>query len=586
MAVLTPGIGTGKPVNAAASDDPFDFTGVAVDNSHDDNSDPKNVSAEQFGYWLQNAMLKLLDVAAKGGVAVPVRNETGATITKGTNVYISSWSSAQSRGLISKADANYVAKRATFVLKEDIAHNANGRAYPFSDVTGLDTSGASSVGSKVYLSGTPGAFVYADPAGATVICQEVGVVTVKHATTGAIRFYPGAGVFTRQPVTLADNSVVAAKLAFTATNKIVGRSSAGAGAGQEITCTPLARSILACFYEADILSILSIPPPLDWISHGAGNDTSSMAALPGALGNDTSGLKNNIAIGENTLLYNNSGANNVAIGQYAGLNNYDGYENIAIGSMAGHGFVSGFYNIAIGAGALLVCDEGQENIAIGEQALGSNLDGISNLAIGPRALNQLSGGVENVAVGMDAGYTCQGYYNTMLGASTGGGSGNYNTFIGHQAGSGMDSGTNNTCLGALATPSSDDVDDEITLGDDNIDTLRCAVTSITSLSDVRDKTDIVDLAVGLEFVKKLRPRVFKWQKRSFGKNIEKQQRKRQKKDFGFVAQELDLPGYEWLGLVYKSNPDRWETSPGKMIPILVRAIQELSARVEALEARG
>jgi hypothetical protein len=62
------------------------------------------------------------------------------------------------------------------------------------------------------------------------------------------------------------------------------------------------------------------------------------------------------------------------------------------------------------------------------------------------------------------------------------------------------------------------------------------------------------------------------------------------KDFGFIAQDLkksqeDAGLSETLKLVYESNPEKLEASYGKLIPILVKAIQELSAKVEALEAK-
>jgi hypothetical protein len=39
-----------------------------------------------------------------------------------------------------------------------------------------------------------------------------------------------------------------------------------------------------------------------------------------------------------------------------------------------------------------------------------------------------------------------------------------------------------------------------------------------------------------------------------------------------------------LKLVYESNPEKLEASYGKLLPILVKAIQELAAEVEALKA--
>jgi hypothetical protein len=60
-------------------------------------------------------------------------------------------------------------------------------------------------------------------------------------------------------------------------------------------------------------------------------------------------------------------------------------------------------------------------------------------------------------------------------------------------------------------------------------------------------------------------------------------------DLGFVAQDLDAAqerhSAAWLGLVLKANPDRWEATPGKLLPVMVRAIQELAAENESLRAR-
>jgi hypothetical protein len=56
-----------------------------------------------------------------------------------------------------------------------------------------------------------------------------------------------------------------------------------------------------------------------------------------------------------------------------------------------------------------------------------------------------------------------------------------------------------------------------------------------------------------------------------------------KKDVGFIAQDLQTVDNNWLNLVYDANPEKLEASYGKLIPVLVKAIQELSAKVTALE---
>jgi hypothetical protein len=125
----------------------------------------------------------------------------------------------------------------------------------------------------------------------------------------------------------------------------------------------------------------------------------------------------------------------------------------------------------------------------------------------------------------------------------------------------------------------------VTFGNASITVLRAAVTTITSLSDARDKTDIVDLPLGLEFVNDLRPVKFTWEQRDSNPV------KDGTSEAGFIAQEVQqVEEYhnasEYLGLIYDENPDKLEMTPGKLIPVLVKAIQELTARVKLLESNS
>jgi trimeric autotransporter adhesin len=120
---------------------------------------------------------------------------------------------------------------------------------------------------------------------------------------------------------------------------------------------------------------------------------------------------------------------------------------------------------------------------------------------------------------------------------------------------------------------------EFTLGDTNVSSLRCNDTTISSLSDARDKTDVVDNPYGLDFVNTLQPRQFKWQTRNG--NI-----KDGKTRLGFIAQELltATDGQnDILDLVMDNNPEKLEAKMGNLVPILTQAIKELSAKVEALQ---
>ena len=119
---------------------------------------------------------------------------------------------------------------------------------------------------------------------------------------------------------------------------------------------------------------------------------------------------------------------------------------------------------------------------------------------------------------------------------------------------------------------------EFVLGNGNTSNLRCNDTSISSLSDRRDKTDIVDLPTGLNFLNTLRPVKFKWQTRDG--NI-----KDGKIRAGFIAQELQeaQKDFDFLDLVMDNNPDKLEAKQEHLIPVLVQAIKELSAEVEKLK---
>jgi hypothetical protein len=61
-----------------------------------------------------------------------------------------------------------------------------------------------------------------------------------------------------------------------------------------------------------------------------------------------------------------------------------------------------------------------------------------------------------------------------------------------------------------------------------------------------------------------------------------------KKDLGFIAQEMqaveDANDAPWVRSVLRNNPDRLEVAPAQLLPIAIKAIQELSAQVDQLKA--
>ena len=242
---------------------------------------------------------------------------------------------------------------------------------------------------------------------------------------------------------------------------------------------------------------------------------------------------------------------------------------------------TGGFNTAVGVNTLTV-STGAQNTGVGYSALRFVTTGQQNTAVGAAALRDTTSSW-NTAVGDNAGYQISsGNSNLLLGAGAGSSvtTGSANTIVGTFA-SGITSGGFNTVIGYSAQASSLTVSNEITLGGFGTTALRCAVTSITSLSDARDKKDVTDLRAGLDFVKGLRPVEFVWDDRD-------ENGKHDVADFGFIAQDLkaaqeDVQMAEVLKLVYESNPEKLEASYGKLLPILVKAVQELAAKVEQLE---
>jgi len=301
----------------------------------------------------------------------------------------------------------------------------------------------------------------------------------------------------------------------------------------------------------------------------------------------------NIAIGVNSLNLNTIGCDNTAVGLLSLYSNTEGFENTAVGYTSLTNNSTGRYNTAVGSESLYSNTTGEYNTAVGYKSLYSNTTD-NNTAVGYKSLHSNSTGRGgNTALGNYSLYSNNtGYHNTAIGDSTLlllTGSRSYNnTAIGFKSGITLTSGHNNTLIGNDAQTSSETVSHEITLGNRNVRTLRCNVTSISGLSDARDKKNISDLSLGLDFITRLNPRQFNWDNRDWYINKKSDGSKMEEKlTAGFIAQELDevqqSENAEWLDLVYKSNPEKLEITTGNLLPVMVKAIQELNDKNESLE---
>ncbi len=301
-----------------------------------------------------------------------------------------------------------------------------------------------------------------------------------------------------------------------------------------------------------------------------------------ALRRTTTGGRN-VAIGTTTLVFNTTGADNVAVGYDAGRANTTGFQNTAIGYQSTRINNTFSQNTAVGAFTLCAFNGGTNgaNDAFGALAMQAFTTGDYNVALGAYSLFCYTSGCFNTAVGhRSMTDVTTGTCNTAIGAYSGQNltTGCFNTAVGYQAL--VCNGDNNTVIGRGAMNVSG-ASNSVTLGNSSITVIRAQVTSITALSDARDKTDVTALPVGLDFVNSLNPVKFTWQMR------EPNEVKDGTSEAGFIAQDLqtaqEAAGADYLGLVYDADPEKLEASAGKLIPVLVKAIQELSGKVDSLQ---
>ena len=275
----------------------------------------------------------------------------------------------------------------------------------------------------------------------------------------------------------------------------------------------------------------------------------------------------NVSVGAYTLRNNTIGYRNTSIGVYASAHNTTGSSNVAIGAVAGNRNTTGWGNIGIGAYSSYY-----------------NATGYANTAVGYHALYTSPNKNHNTALGYKAGY---------LVAQWG------NTFLGSLAGENSTGGWNNTIIGYNAQASSTTVGNEITLGNSSISNIRCNSTSFSSLSDSRDKAEITDIPedAGLQFIDKLRPVTFYWDRREWYSDNTSDSSKMNKvhsdetpnsgQRMGFIAQEVleVVNDYKYIkesGMVSESNPEKLEFALGSLVTPLVKAVQQLSEQNKEL----
>jgi len=346
----------------------------------------------------------------------------------------------------------------------------------------------------------------------------------------------------------------------------------------------------------------------------ADTEDNNLAIGKAALGGAVAGGEFNVAIGNESLDALTSGDANTAVGYQSGsalttgalntflgyqsgLGNTEGGQNTFLGRQAGEANTTGNVNIAIGDAAYDAADTESNNLAIGNAAMGGAVAGGEfNVAIGNQSLDAVTSGDDNLAAGYNSGTNIT--------------SGTDNVAIGKDAMSVVVGGSGNICLGSGADVADGAADFTTAIGfqvggtagyttiGKTTDDIRAAHGNTTwnTVSDERFKKNIETSDAGLAVINDLRPVTYNWKTKGevpewseIYEQGSNEQYKNSKHNHGFIAQEVKavIDSHSELkdGFnMWDERPDgQQEVGETAIVPILVKAVQELSATVTTLQ---
>jgi hypothetical protein len=345
----------------------------------------------------------------------------------------------------------------------------------------------------------------------------------------------------------------------------------------------------------------------------------NVAVGSSALITNTTGTYNT-AIGNNTLEGNTAGTNNTALGYKAGLSgnfnnstaigynsNATGNNQVVLGTTAekviipgtagSTGTTSGALQVAGGVGIM-------ENLNVGgimsfyNSTIGSKPFTITNTGTSSGsvtlALNQYSNTSASADMTLQAFNNYPNTYrvsninlitNSSVNIQKAGTTGSYpfyenggNLNVAGGVKISSTSGSTGTTSGALQVAGGVGIMENLNVGG-NLNVVGTINGTVVGPSDARDKTNFKELDAGLNFITKLEPLSYDWNKRDGTLQG--------KKDIGFKAQDLlqvqeDLK-QEIPGLVHTEDPENLKVSYMQLITVLVKSVQELKAEVDGLK---
>jgi hypothetical protein len=273
--------------------------------------------------------------------------------------------------------------------------------------------------------------------------------------------------------------------------------------------------------------------------------------------------------GSGTLALDFTSTTPLAIGYRALGLNTTGSQNTAVGANALYNNTTAGYNTAVGHNALTNNSSGEHNVAVGRNALSAVFNsGSFNVALGSSSLLGNTSGTNNTAVG---GYSLSG-----------GSSGSYNTGIGYLASCGS-TGSGNISIGPVNSAGTNAPAFSISTESNRISMGSTGITNAyvqvawTVVSDARDKTNFAPVPHGLDFVNQLNPTSYQF------KVSREDDTPTGAVRYGFKAQDiLALEGDNPV-IIDSEDLEKLRFNSDSLIPVLVNAIKELTARLETLE---
>lgn len=294
-----------------------------------------------------------------------------------------------------------------------------------------------------------------------------------------------------------------------------------------------------------------------------------------ALNSSTSAISS-VAIGNNSLSLCTDCLFNTAIGHSA-LENTIGDSNTAIGAFAMQLNTTGGENVALGIASMIQNTTGSLNVAVGSSTLASNTTGSRNTAVGYIALQNLSTGNFNSAFGdRSLNNTFTASFNTAMGSRSlfNNSLGNNNTAIGYNAMITNTTGNNNTAIGNGAQTPVSTNNNQVRIGNTAV-TYAGAQVAWSVTSDSRWKEDIKKSNLGLDFINQLNPV-------SYIRKSEDTETTKQKREYGFIAQELEQTlnnnNAKDNGIITKDDEGMLSVRYNDLLAPLVKAIQELNEK--------